>query len=201
MWFWGAAELKMSQQRSGSAPEDVPARRYVVSEERQGPPQAAFTVERPAVVRAADIVAWFLLIGMWAYLGLVYGDLPDRIPHHFDASGAPDRWGGKSILIFLACLSSAIFALLTFLLRKPNLWNVPRGEDEAHTARILVATDQLVRFLRLLTTALFSYVQMITVRIARGEAATLGWPFILMVIGGVAAPLVWYFVAIRRANR
>jgi uncharacterized membrane protein len=169
--------------------------------ERRDPSRPDSPVERPTLIRASDVVAWLLIVGMWVHLGLAYGDLPDQIPHHFDASGAPDRWGGKIILIYLAGLSTALFALFTFLLRRPDLWNVPRSDDPVQTARILAITDHLVRLMRLLVTATFAYVQMIVIRIGRGEAASLGWPFVLLVIGGVAAPIIWYFGALRRARR
>lgn len=66
-----------------------------------------------------------LLVGSAA----VYGDLPARIPTHFNAAGTPDAFGAKSnwwLLPLVNVASTAITIGLAILLpRRPDLLNLP----------------------------------------------------------------------------
>lgn len=69
-----------------------------------------------------------LLVGGSLY---VYPDLPDRIPLHFGADGAADRWGERSLLSWMAMpaiaavTTVALMVLGTLLPRRPTWINMP----------------------------------------------------------------------------
>lgn len=72
-----------------------------------------------------------LLVALFVYPILHYDELPDRIPQHFDASGAPDAWTEKTPfsvlltpLIALGCVALC-YGSAWFIPRRPDLVNVP----------------------------------------------------------------------------
>ncbi len=70
------------------------------------------------------------LLAPFVYLGLVWQQLPETIPVHFDAQMKPDSYGSKSELIvmvsILAAVSLFVYALLTQLPRvDPKYRNDP----------------------------------------------------------------------------
>jgi len=75
-----------------------------------------------------------LLIGLWSYGLLAYGQLPDRIPVHFDLQGNALAWGPKSsllqVLLIFSGLVAFIVALSALILRDARLTglNVPHKD-------------------------------------------------------------------------
>ena len=75
-----------------------------------------------------------ILLGWIILATLAYGDLPERIPTHFDASGTPDGFMDRSVASwFLLPLVGTISALMivfstAYTSRNPHLWNVPNKQ-------------------------------------------------------------------------
>lgn len=72
-----------------------------------------------------ELVAALIMVGMVAYLIFKWGDVPDKIPGHYNAAGEIDRWGNKSELIVLPIISFLMYLLLTGVERFPSIWNMP----------------------------------------------------------------------------
>lgn len=60
----------------------------------------------------------YLIIHSWQ-------SLPNSIPIHYNASGSPDAWGSKGILVILPALSLCNYALLTLLAFIPQIYHYP----------------------------------------------------------------------------
>ena len=70
-----------------------------------------------------------VVIALLVFSASVYGDLPARIPTHFNASGTPDGFGARSNwwLLPIVCVVSTILSTGVALLvpRRPDLLNLP----------------------------------------------------------------------------
>ena len=68
-----------------------------------------------------------------AFSATVYGDLPARIPTHFDAAGVADGFGPKSnwwLLTATSVVTTALLAgLVLYLPRNPDLLNIPNKAE------------------------------------------------------------------------
>ena len=107
------------------------------------------------VLALLPVVALGLL---WAWAIHVYPDLPERIPMHFDASGAPDRFAPRSPFnwFLLPGIVTLLVALLAFGLplwirrlaaRNASYLNVPRKKEFARLspeARVRAITPIVV---------------------------------------------------------
>jgi uncharacterized membrane protein len=70
------------------------------------------------------LAAALLSFGVWGY-----ARLPERIPIHFDARGAADGWGTRTMFIVMPLLGIAIVAIMLLVtrvaFRNPHLTNIP----------------------------------------------------------------------------
>src|SRR5690606_38646731 len=73
-----------------------------------------------------EVVAAVLLIYTMIHLGAYYGQLPERIPIHFNAAGQPDGWAMRGSIFILTGAKVFLYILLTgvsFL--PPRYYNIP----------------------------------------------------------------------------
>lgn len=72
----------------------------------------------------------------WIYLGVIWDDLPARIPTHFGISGEPDQYGSRNS-IFIAPVIITIAGLLMYFIMR-NIHKIdPKRKYTATTAAVL----------------------------------------------------------------
>jgi uncharacterized membrane protein len=72
-----------------------------------------------------EVISILILSAMFAILYFNWGNIPEKIPGHYNALGEIDRWGNKSELLLLPITSSILYLLLTVVSCFPSIWNVP----------------------------------------------------------------------------
>ena len=72
-----------------------------------------------------DALCFLMILGYVMYLVATWGNLPERVPIHFNVHGIPDRYGKKGSLLLEPILGLLILALLMFCQRFPQWWNYP----------------------------------------------------------------------------
>jgi uncharacterized membrane protein len=86
---------------------------------------------RPMSTQTYRLLNLLLLGALFAGSLMVYPRLPERIPMHFDLSGQPDAWEGRSLAawLLLPVIATGTALLLEAASRhsvsSPQLWNVP----------------------------------------------------------------------------
>lgn len=61
----------------------------------------------------AEIAGVIILLSLISYVALQWGDLPEKIPTHYNFSGQADAWGSKSALLYLPGAALLVWILLT----------------------------------------------------------------------------------------
>ena len=165
--------------------------------------------------------SWALLLGALALLWLVavttYGDLPARVPLHFDLAGHPDRWGERSwaswlLLPGIATLLTGLFLGvglgLPWLARhQPGLINLPRkavflGLSADARVRVVAVSSDLLCGCAVLVDLLLTAILWGTARVARGAAATLpAWLMVPFLAGIVVLVLGCVRASVRAIER
>lgn len=110
-----------------------------------------------------DALSLALIAGAAAITAAVYGDLPARVPTHFDLHGRVDGWSSRAIGAWLL----PVTALGTWALVRFGAAILPRGFRERMAA-------SPVRAIALLTSALFVVLQLIVLWAAFHEGGTVG---------------------------
>ena len=137
---------------------------------------------------ALEILAAWGLLGSIGLATYYYGQLPEQIPTHFGPSGQPDAFGSKNSLWLLPIMGTAIFALMTFLNRRPDWFNYPTKITAENAERQYTLGVRFIRFLKATVMLLFAYLVWGTINIATGGAEKLSsWILILplLTVGSV----------------
>lgn len=74
--------------------------------------------------KVLEAIALAALLAMFAMLALYSDIVPNRIPIHWDAAGAPDRWGSKETLWIFPMVGAAVYlglSIVGFVRRKAEI--------------------------------------------------------------------------------
>ena len=164
--------------------------------------------------RVALFASLATLVGIWALAYVLWPELPERIPVHFDGSGVPDRWAAPTFMnwfalplvsTFLTALMFAIsFSVRGMARRWPGIMNIPRKKEflklppEARV-RALGPMDVLLWATPAPLNATFIYAVWGSYAVAMEEwEAVPVWP-LFAGIGGVLLVTTWGILALRKA--
>ena len=140
------------------------------------------------------------VLGTWLVIALYWGQLPERIPIHFNASGEPDGFGARLMILFVPVLSTAMFFGLGLIRRMPPAsLNYPvRITEENLPAQHRLAMD-LLETIRLWLTVSLGLGVYLQVRAAlEEEGGGLSVWYLPLFLGSLALILVPYFIQARR---
>jgi uncharacterized membrane protein len=125
-----------------------------------------------------DLLSWACLLGQVAYAAFHYGTLPAYIPTHFNSDGMANHFEPKVSLWAVVGISALAFVLLTVVENFPGWFNLPHPVDHPDRPRIEALGVDLVAWIRLEVTAMFTYIVWAIVIVAEGHRAGMGRWFI-----------------------
>ncbi|NJB84291.1 putative membrane protein [Lewinella marina] len=144
------------------------------------------------------LAGWLGVIAHFTVVLLAYGELPERIPLHFDLFGMPDRYGDKVHIWWLVGLGLLLQVGSYWAARHPHTFNYPRRITHENARRQYRNAIRMVRAVTAVTVWAFVYITSATVRVALGQQDGLGaWftPLFLLAVFGTLA--VFAYRAVR----
>ena len=149
------------------------------------------------MMRAWEFLAALALFSMFAVLVIHWGDLPDRVPSHFNLAGEPDRWTGPYRLWFMPIFGALLYGVLTVLPRKGVRYNVPFGLDQSRPD-VRSQVEEMLTVLKAVILVGFAALHIQVVMIAMGLLRSPGpW----MVAGLVASTGVTVTIYLLRLSK
>lgn len=130
-----------------------------------------------------------------------YGDLPERIPQHYNAAGEVDIYGPKYLLLVLAGVGILLYGLMTWVGRHPHWFNYPVAITPENAERQYRIATRLMRALKLVVVLLFFYLAYNTIRIGMGRAEGLSPVLLWVMLGSNGAILLWYAAQAFRSQK
>ena len=135
------------------------------------------------------------VLGIIYLIGLLvgnYASLPNKVPSHFGITGCPNAWGTKAFLWIFPVMGVFMYVMLTGI-----AINIPFNPQGYHgLARPLTpellgqlnrATVLLMEVMKTEMIGMFLYLEVGTMKIARGEAEQLnGWVMPVFILGTFA---------------
>ncbi|RDI47988.1 DUF1648 domain-containing protein [Falsibacillus pallidus] len=122
------------------------------------------------------------------YTLLSWGDLPPRIPTHFNAAGEVDGMGSKGSIWALPVIGLILWIGLTILENYPHVYNYINLTKETAERQYKNAV-LMVNILKNLIIVLFSYLTWVGIQIGKGHQEGLGiWflpVFLVLILGTV----------------
>jgi len=143
-----------------------------------------------------DWLVWALLLLMGMMTASHYRDLPERIPTHFDISGAVDGWGSKKTIWLLPSASVFLVGLLSLANRFPQMFNYPVKITPENAQRQYILARQFLAVLKVSLLVVFTTLQMKLVAMAKNVSSLFDntWVFIIFVSLASFVPIVIYLI-------
>jgi len=145
-----------------------------------------------------DCIGGGLFVLSILYILVMWGKLPEEIPGHFNGAGEVDRWGSKVELFILPFIGIFLWGLLEALEKAPHMHNYPARLNESNVEAFYLNSRKTLNEVKNFCLILFAVISYQMVRIALGEAESLGWWFLPIVLIGTAIPIIKGIVATRK---
>lgn len=144
-----------------------------------------------------DMIGYIALAIMLIVLFMNWRELPNEVPAHFDGSGNVDRWGSKWELLILPGIGIVMHFFLMIFENFPETHNYPARINESNAEVFYRNSRQTLNYMRNIINILFAYIVYRSVTIALGDAATIGWPF-FVIMAALFGVLIWKMIKIMR---
>ncbi|OES43887.1 DUF1648 domain-containing protein [Domibacillus iocasae] len=105
-----------------------------------------------------DIIGFSFYISSVVFLLIIWDQLPDKVPGHYNALGEVDRWGAKTELLLLPGIGAFIIILMQVLEKFPKMHNYPERFNESNAEQFYLHSRKLVNQLKNICLLLFSVV-------------------------------------------
>jgi len=139
-----------------------------------------------------ESIACLLLCIMWVYIIVIYENLPDIIPIHYNALGSPDNFGKKWMILSLPIVSTVLFIGLTLLNYFPESFNYPTKINEDNALIQYTYATRLIRYLKLVIVFIFGILLYQTTRYPLNQNDGVGIWFLPLFLGLIFIPLIFY---------
>ncbi|MFF2178309.1 DUF1648 domain-containing protein [Lysinibacillus sp. NPDC058147] len=132
------------------------------------------------------------------YIFVMWGQLPEKIPGHFNGAGEVNRWGSKIEILILPFIGIFLWILLGLLEKAPHMHNYPSRLNETNVEAFYLNSRKGLNETKNLCLILFAAISFQMVRIALGEAESIGWWFLPIVLIVTAIPIIKGIVATKK---
>ncbi len=133
-------------------------------------PKPQLEIELTTLDKVLELLAMLAIVAMCLLIIFHYSELPDRIPHHFNAAGEPDAWGGKLFLLGIPTGAIVLYYLLRLIAQYPNLGNFPVKITEENAERQFLLVIRMVRALNLVIQLLLLCILIWIIRVGLGKS-------------------------------
>lgn len=142
-----------------------------------------------------DYIGCGIFILSILYLIIMWGEIPEEIPGHFNGAGEVDRWGSKIELFILPFIGAFLWILLSLLEKAPHMHNYPARLNENNVKAFYLNSRKTLNVIKNLCLIIFAVITFQIVRIAIGEIETIGWWLLPIILIGTAIPIMKGIVA------
>lgn len=138
-----------------------------------------------------ECLSMAMIVYIWTHLIVVFGELPDRVPSHFNAAGEADGFSSKAFLFFIPILTTAMYIGLFALTRYPHLHNYMVTITEENAPKQYRFGVTVLRVVNFLCVLMFAYINYHILAGAASNESSLGIGFLFTVLGGsILLPIV-----------
>lgn len=142
-----------------------------------------------------DWIGGGFFIATMLYIIVMWSKIPDKVPGHFNGAGEVDRWGSKIELFILPFIGVFLWILMSLLEKAPHMYNYPARLNENNVEVFYLSSRKVLNEVKNYCLILFAIISIQMVRIALGDAHSLGLWFLPLIIIGTAFPIIRGLVA------
>lgn len=135
-----------------------------------------------------DIIGYSFYIGSIVFLIIIWGELPNEVPAHYNALGEVDRWGSKWELIILPFIGMFTLILMQSVELFPEIQNYSKRFNETKARQFNFISRQMINQLKNACSIMFALILFESVAIALDWSSGLGvlfLPFVFIVLAAI----------------
>lgn len=156
------------------------------------------TIPKTVSERIWDIIGYVSYIGALLFLISLWGDLPNEVPAHYNATGDVDRWGSKWELVILPGIGLFLLLFLNLFEKYPEWHNYPKRFNISNAAAFYLVSRQLINQLKNLSLIIFMVILYQSVAIALGWNEELSTMLVLLLVGSLLIPIIITWLKFRK---
>jgi uncharacterized membrane protein len=159
------------------------------------------TIQKTTLDWVLDVIAFLICLFTFSLSIIVFNDLPDLIPSHFNSKGMVDSYSSKEMILGLPFISLMIFIVLHNVNRSPHIFNYPVKITEENAMEMYRYATRLIRVMNLVIVVFFSYINFQIISNAKGVSTGLGVYALPVFLFAIFAPIgVYLYLTLRAAN-
>jgi len=143
-------------------------------------------------------VGWIAAILPFVLIFYYFKDLPNQIPIHFNAVGEPDDYGSKNMIYGIAAVGLAVYGVLFYLNKHPQLLNTPIKIHEENANIQFYLLQKMTRHIATICALGISYITYKTIMIGLGKAQELNSTVLILFLIALVLPILVYFIMARK---
>lgn len=151
-------------------------------------------IELTTIDKTLEILGWLSVFAIWGLTIVNFSKLPDIIPIHYNGTGEPDGFGGKTTILTLPLVATIIFVGMTILNKFPHIFNYPTNITKNNALQQYTNATRMIRCLKLIIVVVFGAIVFKTIQTANGQVNGLGTWFLLTILGLVFIPLIYFMI-------
>lgn len=152
-----------------------------------------------------DIIVKFtsitLILLMWIYTIMLFMELPETIPTHFNSLGEPDYWSSKWTIWLIPLIGSTVYIGLFIINKYPHLHNYMVNITEENALKNYRFSTKVLRIVNFLCILLMAFITYKIIMGAKGEYISLGSWFLPIILGVSIIGPITLLIYIQRLNK
>ena len=124
------------------------------------------TLPKTKSERVWDIIGYSCYFGSVLLLIFIWGDLPDKVPAHYNAVGEVDRWGSKMELLVLPIIGAFLALFMQLFEKFPETHNYPERLNEENAKEFYLLSRKMMNHLKAICLIILSLLLVESVSIA-----------------------------------
>ncbi len=125
--------------------------------------------------RLLESLSIVFLVGIYAYIIVIWSEIPDRVPTHFNIAGEPDSWGGKGSVLILPIIATFLFKTMFILSKFPHIHNYPVEVTPENAEDIYIASRKMLVVMNFLLTFFLVIGALEMINVAQGNEGLGMW--------------------------
>ena len=141
-----------------------------------------------------EIIGWVAVFGIWVLTIANYFELPEIIPTHYNEAGEADGFGNKSNILALPIISTLLFIGLTFLNKRPHVFNYPSEITKENALFQYTNATRMIRFLKIIVMIIFGWIVFKIIQNVNGNTDGLGTWFLPLTMAMIFIPIIYFMM-------
>ncbi len=149
--------------------------------------------------KSVEVLCLVVLIALWGIAIYYFPKLPDKIPTHFNVSGAIDDYGSKLSIFLLPGIGSLLYVLLTALNKFPHIFNYSKEITSDNALALYSIATRMLRVMKFVICSLFLVISFGTIWSASGNNNFIGIWLLPIILCSVFGPTIYYIIKMNKS--